>query len=504
VIDQHLPVLQIVIPLLTAPLCVLIRARRRVLALVIAVSWLAFAMSARLLWLVGRQGVISYALGGWPAPWGIEYRVDPLSGLMLTLVAGMGAMVITYAPQSVDREIVPERQTLFYTMYLLCLTGLLGIVITGDLFNLFVFLEISSLSTYALVSLGRSRRALVSAFQYLIMGTLGGTFLLIGIGLSYQMTGTLNMLDLARLLPESAAPGTHRTMLVAFGFLSVGISIKMALFPLHQWLPNAYAYAPSVVTAFLAATSTKVSVYVLLRIIFTIYQPQFAFGRLPLDWELTFVSLIGVFVASLAAICQQDLKRMLAYSSIAQLGYIVLGVALGSASGLAAGILHLLNHALIKGSLFMATGCYALRVSSLRLDDLQGIGRRMPWTTFAWVLAGLGLIGVPTTAGFVSKWYLLSALLAAGRDSPGFGYYHVIAVLVLVGSLLAVIYVWRFVETAYFREPTGALAEVEEAPIWMLLPTYVVVSGSLLFGIWTSFPIQLAAQAAQALLGADP
>ena len=264
-------------------------------------------MSARLLWLVGRQGVISYALGGWPAPWGIEYRVDPLSGLMLTLVAGMGAMVITYAPQSVDREIVPERQTLFYTMYLLCLTGLLGIVITGDLFNLFVFLEISSLSTYALVSLGRSRRALVSAFQYLIMGTLGGTFLLIGIGLSYQMTGTLNMLDLARLLPESAAPGTHRTMLVAFGFLSVGISIKMALFPLHQWLPNAYAYAPSVVTAFLAASSTKVSVYVLLRIIFTIYQPQFAFGRLPLGWELTVVSLIGVFVASLAAICQRDL-----------------------------------------------------------------------------------------------------------------------------------------------------------------------------------------------------
>lgn len=495
-IDTHLPVLLIVVPLMAAPLCVLVRSSGRSLWLTIVVCWAVFLMASRLLMRVGTEQVIPYEMGGWSAPWGIEYRIDALAAFVVWLVAGMAAMVASFAGPSVRKEIPRHQHALFYAAYLLCVTGLMGIVVTGDLFNLFVFLEISSLSSYALISLGNNRRALVAAFQYLVMGTIGATFVLIGIGLSYQMTGTLNMVDLGeqlRPLTDDVA-SVNRTALVAFAFLSVGVSIKIALFPLHQWLPNAYASAPSTVTAFLAATSTKVSVYVLLRIAFLVYRPEFTFGLLPLRGELMTLALIGIFIASTAAIFQHDVKRLLAYSSIAQIGYIVLGISLATVDGVAAGVLHIFNHALIKGGLFMAMGCLAMQLPGLTIQELQGIGRKMPWTTLAWVLGGLGLIGVPVTGGFVSKWYLVIAAM-----DEGFG---VVAALVLFGSLLAVAYVWRVVETAYFKPPTAAVANATEAPWSMLVPTYLVIGASLLFGVWTTFPTEMAQQAAVAIVGA--
>ena len=492
-IEQHLPVLPIIVPLLAAPLCVMIRERRTVYAVVVSVTLVLAALTGWLMVDVLQHGSRVYALGGWPAPWGIEYRVDALSVFFLWLVASLGCVVAIFGPSTVEREIAPAQQPYFYTAYLLCLTGLLGIVITGDLFNLFVFLEISSLSSYALISLGQSRRALVATFQYLVMGTIGATFVLIGIGLCYQMTGSLNMIELAELLPAYTQGGNNRTALVAFAFLSVGISIKTAIFPLHQWLPNAYACAPTMVTAFLASTSTKVSVYVLLRVIFTIFTPAFAFGTLPFDVGLMTFSLIGILVASATAIFQSDIKRLLAYSSVAQIGYIVLGISVATQAGVSAAVLHVFNHAVIKGGLFMATGCLALRLPSLGIDELAGIGRRMPWTSMAFVLGGLGLIGVPLTSGFVSKWYLIVATIEVGYRLP--------TILVLCGSLLAIIYVWRVVEVVYFREPTGAAASAVEAPLSMLVPTYLLIGTSLVFGCWTTLPASWAAAAASAIMG---
>ena len=508
--ERHLPILQVIVPLIAAPLCLLIRQRNLVFSFALSVCWATFAMAVMLLVRVvfpdtGAPGspaatVITYQLGGWVAPWGIEYRIDTLSVFVLLIVSGIGATVLTYAPLSISREIERDQHYLFYAAYLLCLTGLLGITITGDLFNLFVFLEISALSSYALIALGakQSRKALTAAFQYLVMGTIGATFILIGIGLMYQMSGTLNMADMASRLNTFSGP---RTVLVAFAFLSVGISLKMALFPLHMWLPGVYTFAPSVVTAFLAATATKVSVYILLRFIFTIFKPKFAFEVLSLDTGLMVLSLVGIFVASTVAIFQTNIKRMLAYSSVAQIGYIVLGISFatglkdpGAVTGLTAGIVHLMNHALIKGGLFMAMGCIVLRLGSVDIDDLRGIGRRMPVTMFAWLLGGLGLIGVPLTAGFISKWYLLTAALEKG--------WWFVAALVLISSLLAVVYIWRVVEVAYFQSPPERHSEVTEAPLAMLIPTCVVIGAVLIFGLWTSLSAGIARQAAEVLLGA--
>jgi multicomponent Na+:H+ antiporter subunit D len=488
VIDQ-LTVLIIVIPLIAAPLFVLIGNRKLVLPLALAVVWTVFGIAVALLNQVIVTGPISYEMGGWPSPYGIVYVVDYLSAFVMLFVSGLGAIVLTYAPASINREIPLSKHYLFYAAYLLCMTGLLGMCITGDLFNVFVFLEISSLSSYALISLGKTRRAPLAALQYLIIGTVGATFFLIGIGLLYQMTGTLNMADIASRIKTVNGP---RTMQVAFAFMTVGLAIKMAVFPLHTWLPNAYTYAPSVVTSFIAATSTKVSVYAFIRLIYGIFTPEFAFEQLPLDQALMVFSLIGIFIASTAAIYQTNVKRLLAYSSVAQIGYMLLGISMANVGGLTAGIVHMFNHALIKGGLFMVVGCFALRLGSVKLADLRGAGKTMPLTSFAWVIGGLGLIGVPMTAGFVSKWLLLTSALEVGRWP--------VAVLMLLSSLLAVVYVWRVVETLYFCEPSELAKSAKEAPLSMLIPTYTVIGATVVFGCWTVFSAGLANKAATALL----
>ena len=350
----HLPVLQVVIPLLAATLCAVARRGRIAWGIALATSWTAFWIAIQLLARVQAEGPISYALGGWAAPVGIEYRIDLVSAFVLVIVTAIGAVVTPYALKSVEREIDTTQIPLFYAAFLLCLTGLLGIAVTGDVFNVFVFLEISSLSAYSLIALGQDRRALTAAFQYLIMGSIGATFIVIGIGMMYVMTGTLNMADLSVLLAEL---GPNRTIAVAFGFLTVGISLKLALFPLHLWLPNAYTYAPSAVTAFIASTATKVAVYMLLRFFFTVFGVVFSFNVMRLNIVLLVLALLAIFSMSLVAIFQTNVKRMLAYSSVAQIGYMILGISLASVTGLTAGILHLFNHAMIKGSLFMAMGC---------------------------------------------------------------------------------------------------------------------------------------------------
>ncbi|MCG8099048.1 MAG: monovalent cation/H+ antiporter subunit D family protein, partial [Candidatus Thiodiazotropha taylori] len=269
----------------------------------------------------------------------------------------------------------------------LCLTGLLGITQTGDIFNVFVFLEISSLSSYALISLGKSRQAFTSSYQYLIMGTIGATFYLIGVGLLYSQTGTLNMQDMANILPTVL----HlNTVVTGFTFIMVGIALKLALFPLHLWLPNAYTYAPTVVTVFLAATATKVAVYVMLRILFTVFPQTFTIAT-PADELFIVAGMAGVLSASVYAIYQKNIKRLLAYSSVAQIGYMALGIGFATTTGLMATLIHLFNHALMKGALFMAIGAIIYRIDSCRIDQIHGLGRAMPWTFGAIVIGGLSL-----------------------------------------------------------------------------------------------------------------
>ena len=486
--SAHLPVLQLLAPLLAAPVCALLRSARAASALAVLASWTTLAVALALLAEVRVAGVVSYAIGGWVPPIGIEYRVDMVNAWVLVIVGTVASVVSPYMIASVGSEVERRRIPLFYAAYLLCLTGLLGIAVTGDVFNVFVFLEISSLSAYALIAMGTRRRALTAAFRYLVMGSVGATFIVIGIGLLYVMTGSLNMADLAALLPEV---WDSRTVRVAYGFLGVGFCLKLALFPLHLWLPNAYAFAPSAVTAFLASTATKVAVYMLLRFFLTIFGAPFSFGAMALDRVLLPLALVAIVSMSMVAVLQVDVKRLLAYSSVAQIGYVVLGLSLASVTGLTATLLHLFNHALMKGALFMAMGCVVYRIGSAHIDAMAGLGRRMPWTMAAFVVGGLSLVGVPLTVGFVSKWYLILGAIERG--------WWPVAVVVLLASLLALVYVWRVVETAYMRPYEGDGRTVE-APAGLLLPTWALAAASIYFGVFARSTVATAEQAAKVLM----
>ena len=481
---------------MAAPACLILRRPQLVWMFTLLASAIAFIISILLLQQVMQTGTISYELGGWSPPWGIEYRIDKLNAFIALIISGVSTVVLVAAQTSIEKEIPQEKHTLFYILYLLSLTGMLGIVTTGDAFNVFVFLEISSLSAYSLIALGRDRRALWASFQYLIMGTIGATFILIGIGLMYQMTGTLNMADLATRLPEVAET---RTVTTAYVFFIVGVCLKLALFPLHLWLPNAYAHAPSIVTAFFAATSTKVAAYLLIRFTFSIFGVSFSFTTLPMEMVFLTLGLLGIFVASTVAIYQDNIKHVFAYSSVAQIGYMIVGFSMSTNAGLSAMLLHVFNHALMKGALFLALGAVMLRVGSTQLKDFQGLGRQMPLTMAAIVVGGLSLIGVPLTVGFVSKWYLVVAALEKG--------WWPVAGLVLLGSLLAVVYVWRIVETAYFKAPLAPIAgkeQVKEAPMAFLLPVWMLVSANVYFGLDTRLSVEIATAAAQSLFGVAP
>lgn len=486
---DHLPVLMIVVPMMAAPLALIFGKSRVAFAVAFYAALISLICATLLLWELRDGGVISYALGGWAPPIGIEYRLDAANALVLWLIAAMAVITLPYAFHSIAYELDEKQHGLFYTCFLLCLTGLLGVVITGDAFNVFVFLEISSLSTYALVAIGakRDRRALTAAYDYLIMGTIGATFFVIGLGYLYMATGTLNMADLAERLP--ALMGS-RTVDVALAFITVGLGLKVAIYPLHLWLPRAYTYAPSAVTVFLAAASTKVAVYLLLRFYFTVFGEEAGHVVELARWLLLPFGILAMFAASLIAIFQTDLKKMLAYSSIGQIGYMLLGIGLVSVTGASATLIHLVNHAFAKAALFMAVGIFVMRAGGSFYNQIAGLGRRMPWTSAAAVIAGLSLIGVPGTAGFISKWVLIRGVVESGLWP--------IAILILLSSLLAVIYVWRMVEVLYLAPaPEG---EVKDVPLSMLLPLWALALGSIWLGLQSDWTLGAADAAARGLI----
>ena len=489
---DQLPALQVVVPLLAAPVCLLIRHAGTVRIFAILTSWIVLGISLLLLDNVEANGTISYAMGQWAPPLGIEYRIDILNVYVLVVVASVSAVILPFGMGSAEERVPKERYYLYYAAFLLCIAGLMGISITGDAFNLFVFIEITSLAIYSLVSLGPQRRALIAGFSYLIMGTIGGTFILIGIGMMYQMTGTLNMADLAQRLP---AVIETRTIWMAFAFLVVGTSIKLAVFPLHQWLPNAYTYAPSAVSAFLAATVTKVFYYVLVRIIFTIFGAAFVFDKIQLQYILLPLSILAMFVGSIAAVFQHNIKRLLAYSSIAQIGYMTLGLSYANVEGLTGGLVHIFNHAMMKGGLFLVVACVTYRIGSSELKNMQGLGRHMPLTMAAFVIGGISLAGVPGTVGFISKWYLV---LGAMKNE-----WYIVAVLILMSSFIAFVYIWRVVEIVYFQEREDT-TPVQEAPLRHLIPTWILIGGSIYFGFASELTAGVAGRAARYLMGVGP
>lgn len=489
---QNFPIFIVIIPLITAFLIPLIGWWRKKYCCYISIfsTLLIFIISIFLLSSVIDSDTIRYHIGGWEPPYGIEYVVDHLSVFMIILIAFISLIITLYSKKSVEKEL-SDNIVAFYTLFMLLITGLLGIVITGDLFNLYVFLEISSLAAYALIAVGEKRDALVASFNYLIIGTIAACFILLGIGFLYMVTGSLNMADLSTILSETYTL-YPKVVLAAMIFFIVGLSIKIALFPLHVWLPNAYTHAPSVVSAIIAALMTKVGAYVMIRIMFTVFGIYFVTDVIPVTDILSVVAAFAIIIGSINAIAQTDIKRMLAYSSVSQIGYIVLGIGLANQTGLLGGVLHILNHAFMKGCLFLAVGAIIYKTGIRNIYDFQGLGRKMPYTMAAFSIAAISMVGIPPLCGFFSKLFLALGAIESGD------WKWIFALVILLSSLLNAGYFLRVLEKAWFGKSYHE--DMDEVPKSMLIPTLILAAGCILLGIFVFIPLPFIGSIANILI----
>jgi len=486
-----LPILA-VLPLVGGALTPLLFHRRPVAAWFWAVSVAAATtlVAMTLLLKLIASGGLSYAVGGWLPQYGIELRFDEIGAFALP-ASLLVLLSLSFSRHYVARAVDSGRISFYYALILINLGGLNGFLITGDLFNLFVFMEIFSVSAYALVATAREPVAALAALKYLFLGALSSLLVLFSVGVVFAMTGTLNIEDAAADLDLS----TPMPAALALAGLATGFAVKAALFPVHFWLPDAHAAAPAPVSAILSALVVKAGVVGLLRTL-----ELFAGGEgllQPMLNSIVWLGALGALGGALMALVQRDIKLMLAYSTVANIGYILIGLGLSTASATTGAMIHVVNHAVIKVLLFLAAGAFIHRTGLRCIDDLRGLARRMPFTAFAMGVGLVSLSGVPPMAGFVGKWQIAVGALQAGRPI-------LVAVLVIAG-LLVLAFSVRVTNAMYFRPPSRiSAAAATEAPVSMLFPLLVLTAGCFGLGMAGQVMLRFVAPAVPGLYGGIP
>lgn len=401
--------------------------------------------------LVNTHGTIVYAVGNWVPPVGIAMVLDGLTAFMLVTVSIIAFPVAVFSIEYMEKFTAKWQ---FCTLFLLMLSGMNGVIVTGDIFNLYVFLEIAAVASYALVAFGTEQHELEAAFKYAVMGTLGSLFILLGIVWLYGYTSTLNMADMAEVLRIA---GTSRiTLMVEVVFL-VGFGLKAALVPFHAWLPDAHPSAPAPISAMLSGVLIKsLGVYALCRIFYTVL------GMRPeLSSALMFLGALSMGIGVFSAIGQWDMKRLLAYSSISHIGYIILGLGIGTPLGILGGIFHLFNHSVFKSLLFLGSGAVEYSTGTRDLQKLGGLAQKMPVTGGTALVASMSIGGIPPFSGFWSKLIIILAAVQAGR----YGY----ALWAVLASVLTLAYAMKVMRYVFFGRLPKRWRNIKEVPVLMKL-----------------------------------
>lgn len=401
--------------------------------------------------IANRYGILVYSVGAWKAPVGIAMVLDGLTAFMLVTVNLVAFCVSIYAVNYMERFTSKWK---FYTLFLLMLAGMNGIVVTGDMFNLFVFLEIASVASYALVAFGTEKHELEAAFKYAIMGTVASLFILFGIAILYSITSTLNMADMAVVLAEN---GSGNIVLMVSAIFLMGFGLKAALVPFHAWLPDAHPSAPAPISAMLSGILIKsLGVYALCRIFFNIIGVE-----APMSAILMFLGTLSMVAGGLLALGQWDFKRLLAYSSISQIGYIILGIGLCTPLGILGGLFHLFNHSVFKSLLFLNSGAVVYATGTRELREMGGLASKMPVTGTTNLVASMSVAGVPPFSGFWSKLLIIIALVQAGR--LGYAFW---AAFISILTLAMYLKVTRY---AFFGKLQEKWSKIKEVPFFMKL-----------------------------------
>lgn len=471
---DHAPAILFLLPFMTAISLPMVGLKRRewcrpmAVAAVSAMSPIAWAN----LMTVSERGAIRYAFSGWAAPIGIEWVADGLASVVMVVVSFLALLVLIYAgptsPRTLGQRIVP-----YYTLILLLISALTGIVFAGDLFNVFVFLEVAALSGYALVGVAGGK-ALVSAFRYLILGTLGASFYLLGVAYFYAATGTLNMADLAQRVPELV---TSKAIVGGLIFMFLGLAIKMALMPLHGWLPDAYTHAPEAVSPLLASLVTKVALIAWVRIMFGVVGPDAEIEHVPVLILLEELGAIAAVVGALLALTQRELKRMFAYGGVSHIGLILIGVGLGNPTGFAGGVFYLMNDAVMQAALFFLAGAVVYQFGVRTIDELGCLRGQAPWMTGALIVMALSMVGFPPTGGFFGKWYIILGALEARH------YFAVAAVI--LSTLLTLAYFVKLFDRIFRDHPVSAVMSPVKVPLSVKVSVGAASATIILLGVWS-------------------
>jgi len=436
---------------------------------------------------------VSYILGGWsldlfPRGVGIEFRADILGGLITLVVTGVGLLVTLYSKVPVQRQ-TPGKEAMYYALFLLQIAGLAGIALTGDAFNLYVLIEVAALTGYGLIALG-SNRAAAATFNYIILGTIGASLYLLGVGYLYLKTGTLNMVGIREMI-EANALYDSPAMQVAFVLLLLGILIKMAFFPFHAWLPNAYCHAPTTTSCLLAPLVTKVMIYVMIRMILTVFGVEFSFESTWWAEILPWLVVVAIVCAAVMALAQREIKRMLAYLIVAEVGYMVGGVWIYNYYGLIGSIFHVISDACMTLCLFLGAGIILEKCKTTHFDGLRGLFAKMPLTMAGFFIGGFSIIGLPPTCGFFSKWYLITG----GMVSERWEY----MITLMFSTMVMVVLFFRLIERIHLAldesgknlgKGHGDLGlsqdqtRFDEAPLSMLLPLLLAASIVIAVGVY--------------------
>ena len=461
---DHFPALIVVVLFMAAFLCpLLFRWVERLTApFMIAVLGIVLAMSISLLIQVQLSGTILYYMGGWPPPWGIEFKADPLRVYILLVIISISLWIFIYAVKDLKHELKKNVIGWYYTLFALLVGSMSGIALTNDLFNLFVLMEICAISACAIISIKEDRECLEASFKYLILSAMGTGCFLLGVAMLYMVTGYLNYSYLQASLVD-AFTLYPRNIFTAAALFIVAFGIKAALFPLHVWLPDAHASAPSPSSAMLSGLVIKIYAFALFLMFYQVF-PRQLLNSVPLNEIILWLGSLGALFGSIFAMMQTDLKKMLAYSSIGQIAYIFMGIGFDHNLALVGGFYHIMVHAITKTMLFMAAGVIIYSTGVRQIKDLAGIGRVLPVTMLAFTIGSASMIGIPGTGGLISKWYLALSALEIGR--PFF------VLVILASSLLNAIYYMPIVINAFMHQEDFT---IQAKPVPRLMQVSLVI-----------------------------
>jgi multicomponent Na+:H+ antiporter subunit D len=445
------------------------------LANLVTISLLVFAVVS-----IGKTKV--YEIGKWSIPLGINLVLDGLSSLLLLAINVVAAAAMLFSTKYMEQY---TAKTKYLSLFLLMVAGMNGVVLSGDIFNLFVFLEIASLASYALVGFGCEHEELEASFKYMVLGSIASAFILFAIALVYGNTGTLNMAFISKAINDS---GLNAGLAFALAMFMAGFGLKAALVPFHAWLPDAHPSAPAPISAMLSGVLIKaLGVYSLARIIFNVFGVSVAIG-----WVLITLGVLSMVIGVFLAVGQWDFKRLLAYHSISQMGYVILGLGIGSlilagngkvgwaAMAILGGMFHLVNHAVFKSLLFLTSGSVEMSTGTRQLKELGGLAEKLPFTRATCAVASASIAGVPPFNGFWSKMILVIASVQAG--------FYGLATVTVVVSLVTLISFLKIQRYVFLGEVPENLQQTKENKGFMLVAMVFLACLCLLMGALVLVP----------------